>query len=370
MTSPETVVELPVDQLVPSAANPRFKLRGLEELAESIKEHGVLEPLLVTRNGHNTHIVLAGHRRLAAAKLAGLSTAPCIVRKYEESAQLGIQLVENLQRDDLTELEEAKGYGQLADLKKSTREISRLVGKSQSHVVHRLALLKLSPKVTTDYESGRLRLTVEDVAQLATMPATEQDQLFKETSYGGVKERVRELKWREQERKRAEAAVAAAKNGKQTEISDPTIDRYRSEAEAANAKRKREDKLRREANEARALLLPRLVGRGERELQYAAVVMAHDARTDEGKIACEVLGLEAKKRQYGYPDYSLALAEHVTSKVRALEVCLALAIGAAESHARNSYAGPSPINRTHIERLQKLGYKPNSRDRALLRGRR
>lgn len=370
MTSPaETVQELPIETVLPSEHNPATRLRGLDELADSIREHGVLEPLLVTGNGHNTVHLVAGHRRLAAAKIAGLKTVPCIVRKFEESQQLAIQLVENLQREDLTPTEEALGYGKLAGepYRMSSRAIAKLVGRSQPHVIHRLALLKLAPPIQVDYESGKLKLTVEDVQLLAQKPHADQLRLFKETAWGSVKDRIRELKWREDEHRRAQAA----KQNKQTEIDDPVINGSAAQADRARAEQRKKDKLRREANEARAELHARLLGRGERELQYAAAVLAETVGTVAAKRAGELLELKPETRRNSYGQWSVwdaALFAHAQrSKTAAVDVIVALAIAEADERIRGNYAGGSPLSKLHIERLQKLGYKPNARDRALLK---
>lgn len=355
MATPETVVQLPVDALVPSTANPRIKLRGLDELADSVKEHGVLEPLLVTGNGHSTFVVLAGHRRLAAAKKAGLKTVPCLVREYSEGAQLEIQLIENLQRDDLSPLEEAKGFGQLVELKKSTREIARLVGRSQSHVMHRLSILRLSPKALEQLE----KFTVEDIAALAALPHERQDRILTETKYGTIAGRIRELQWRDQDEKRRAA------DAKKPKTADDK--RFEAQAAASRAAERKKDKLRREANEARTELLPRLLSRGERELQYAAGVLAESVSTIPAHRAGELLELAPVTRR-GFSDWSEALLKHAgKSRKAAVDVLLAVAIAEAEERIRGTYVGGSPLSRLHIERLQKVGYKPNARDRQLLK---
>ncbi len=366
MTSPpEAIVELPVDSLLPSLHNQRLKLRGLEKLAASVKEHGVLAPLLVTGNGHETYVMVAGHRRLAAAKMAGLKTVPCIVRTYAERELLATMLVENLQRDDLSPLEEARGYQQLVELKNSTREIARLVGRSQSIVVKRLQLLKLSARSSELYEAGKL--TIEDVGVLAALPAERQDLVLQKTTYGSMAQRVRELKWREEETKRqaaeAKRQAAEAKKPKPELRVNPSI------ARAQSAERKKE-KLRKEANAAREKAAPRLLSRGERALQYAAGVVAQSVSSREAQRAGELLKLKPVA-SHGRSDWSSALFKQAAkSKKSAVDVVLALAIGIAEERIRGTYVGGSPLSQLHITALQSVGYKPNARDKALLKGRR
>jgi ParB family chromosome partitioning protein len=366
-TPPETVQQLPIDSVLPSEHNPRLKLRGIDELAASIKEHGVLEPLLVTSNGHNTVHLVAGHRRLAAAKQAGLKTVPCIVRKFEESQQLGIQLVENLQRDDLSPMEEAKGYGKLSGepYRMATRAIAQLVGRSQSHVVHRLALLKLSPAAAADFESGKLTLTVEDVQALAALPHERQDRVLKETHYGSMVGRIRELEWHDEAAKRRAAEAAKPK----PKATARPVDRGLSKAE--QEKRANQVRLREEAAAARAAVIPRLLSRGELELQYAARVMV-----EQSPLAFDPLRLFTMLRLKKQPKVHAlkAILEHAgKSKKAAVETILALAIATVEkSIGRRKYYGGLSLetDRLYIERLTKVGYKPTEQDAAILKGKR
>jgi ParB family chromosome partitioning protein len=357
---PETVVELPVESLLPSEHNQRLKLRGLEELAASIKQHGVLEPLLVTANGNNSHHLVSGHRRLAAAKMAGRKTVPCIVRAYpEEGGLLMAMLVANLQRDDLSPLEEAKGYQQLADMRQSQRDIARLVGRSQPHVNKRLGLLKLSPGALAQFEAGKVPL--DDVALLAALPAERQDRVLHQTNHwgGSIAQCIHELEWKDKEAKRH--AEEAKKPKPKVVLEQERIgDRTRA------ADRKKE-KLRKEANEARAKLLPRLLSRGERELQYAAGVIAESTATIPCHRAAELLKLKQARGPYG-PSWTAALFAHAAkSKKAAVDVIVALALSEAEERIRGTYVGGSPLSMLHIGALQKVGYKPNARDQALLK---
>src|SRR6266851_4596213 len=364
----ETVVELPVESLLPSEHNQRLQLRGLEELAESIKQHGVLEPLLVTANGNNSHHLVAGHRRLAAAKMAGRKTVPCIVRAYpEEQGLLMAMLVDNLQRDDLSPLEEAHGYQQLADMHNSQRDIARLVGRSQPHVNKRLGILKLSPGALTQFEAGKVM--VDEVALLAALPAERPDRLFKETGqWGSISQRISELEWketqakrREEEAKRPKPKVTTGPSKAQREATQKVKEQRSKE------QRSKEQQLAAEAKAARAKVLPRLFSRGERELQYAGAVLAElldfagYGADDPVAQAFELLKLKAKKgRQVDQ------LREHAgRSKKAAVDVLVAAAIALGECEV-GSPSG-NPVARLHIERLQKVGYQPNASDRALLK---
>jgi ParB family chromosome partitioning protein len=144
-----SIVYLPVDEIGPNPAQPRrnFHLEGLSELAESIRQHGIINPLTVRLRGDRYELI-AGERRLRAAKLAGLREVPCIVMdvNMEESSLLA--LVENLQRRDLDFIEEAEGISMLIRIYgMSQEEVARRLGKSQSAVANKLRLLKLPSDV-------------------------------------------------------------------------------------------------------------------------------------------------------------------------------------------------------------------------------
>lgn len=141
------VLWLPVESLQPNPDQPRqyFAPEGLEELAESIKVHGILQPLSVRRTAGG-FVLVSGERRLRAAKLAGLREVPCIVVEVDDTASSLLALVENLQRRDLDFWEEAQALDKLIrTYHLSQEEAARRIGKSQSAVANKLRLLKLSP---------------------------------------------------------------------------------------------------------------------------------------------------------------------------------------------------------------------------------
>lgn len=146
------VLYLPLGSIRPNPAQPRrvFDPAGLQELADSIREYGILQPLTVRRR-ENGYELIAGERRLRAAGMAGLTQAPCLVAAVDEEASGMLALVENLQRRDLDFIEEAEG---LARLMKtwglSQEQAARKVGKSQSAVANKLRLLRLSPSVLAE----------------------------------------------------------------------------------------------------------------------------------------------------------------------------------------------------------------------------
>lgn len=157
---------IPLDRIEPSRTNPRKNFQGPEfdELVGSVKRHGVVSPILVrpltpaqASQGTENYQIVAGERRYRAARKVGLKTIPAIVRELTDERALELQLVENLQRQDITALEEAQGYVQLIDAMAKEQakrprpelvaEVARKVGKSTRYVYQRMALIKLAPEV-------------------------------------------------------------------------------------------------------------------------------------------------------------------------------------------------------------------------------
>ena len=144
------VERIPVGKIVPNPYQPRkdFEEDALDDLAASIAEYGVLQPLLVARSDNGEYVLIAGERRLRASKLAGLKDVPAIVSSYTKQQSAEIALIENLQREDLHFLEEAEGYEKLMTQFNLTQEAMALrVGKKQSTIANKLRLLNLSPEI-------------------------------------------------------------------------------------------------------------------------------------------------------------------------------------------------------------------------------
>ncbi len=154
------VVELDVEGIERNPRQPRrpFGEEDLHELADSIREHGVLQPLMVAQpEGSDDYVLIAGERRLEAAKMAGLSTVPAVVREATDEQLLVWALIENLQREDLNPIEAAEGYRQLADdFGLSHEAIAERVGKSRSAVSNTLRLLNLPEEVREAVDAGRI----------------------------------------------------------------------------------------------------------------------------------------------------------------------------------------------------------------------
>ncbi len=152
-------LEIPVDDIKPNPDQPRsrFDDESLEELAASIKEVGVLQPVVVTRDDQGHHYLIAGERRWRAARRAGLGTIPAVVRGTSGESSLVEALVENVQREDLTPLEEAHAYRQLLEnTGMKQEEVAERVGKSRSAVSNTLRLLQLPGTVQAMIDNGRL----------------------------------------------------------------------------------------------------------------------------------------------------------------------------------------------------------------------
>lgn len=157
----ETFFECAVDKIVPNKYQPRseFNQQELQELSDSIKEKGVIQPLIVTYNTEdNVYELIAGERRLRASKLAGLSHVPVVVMDIEnEDSLLELALIENIQRTDLNPIEEADAYRKLIEKFGYTQEeTAKRVGKQRSTVTNMLRLLKLPESVRNDVSSGLL----------------------------------------------------------------------------------------------------------------------------------------------------------------------------------------------------------------------
>lgn len=152
------VLELPIDQIDRNPRQPRsqFSESELDDLTESIRQHGILQPLLVIASDDGYQLI-AGERRLIAAKKAGLSMVPAVVREAGAQTSLEMALVENLQRSDLNPLEAAEGYRQLIeDFELTHDEVAARIGKSRSSVTNSVRLLRLSAAVRKALEAGKI----------------------------------------------------------------------------------------------------------------------------------------------------------------------------------------------------------------------
>lgn len=144
-TPKDEIVEIPISELMSNPYQPRkvFDDEALKELSESIKEHGVFQPIIVKKSvrGYN---IIAGERRAKASRIAGLTTIPAIVRDFTDEEMMQVALLENLQREDLSAIEEAKAYKSIIESMRLTQdELAKKLGKSRSHITNMLGLLRL-----------------------------------------------------------------------------------------------------------------------------------------------------------------------------------------------------------------------------------
>lgn len=188
-TSEEAIVEnirslrhLPVEFLHASPNNPRkhFADADLEDLAKSIRDKGLLQPLVVRPRGDGDFEIVAGERRWRAAQKAGVHEVPVLIRELSDGEALEIALIENIQRSDLNPLEEARAYGMLLDQFNYTQQqLADSVGKSRSHIANTLRLLTLPDSVRQMIEDGKLTAGHARTLVATDSPAELADQIIK-----------------------------------------------------------------------------------------------------------------------------------------------------------------------------------------------
>ena len=216
-------LEVDVEKLLPNPHQPRteFDKDALQELADSIKEHGVIQPVLVEKADGDNYYIIAGERRTRAAKLAGLTKIPVRVQSFSEEKKLEIALIENIQREDLNALEEALAYRKLMDMCSITQdEVARRVGKNRTTVTNALRLLKLPEDMQTSLANDEITAGHARALLSVTNPA-DQRILF-------ARILGQDLSVRETERQAAELngggkAAVKAKPKKSAEKKDPDI---------------------------------------------------------------------------------------------------------------------------------------------------
>lgn len=156
----ERIATLPLQKVEPNRSQPRkkFDSKGLNELADSIREHGVITPILVQKED-DYYQIIAGERRWRAAKIAGLKEIPAIIKNYEGAEKLAVSLIENIQREDLDVIEEAQAYRQLIDDYALTQEqVAKRVSKSRTAITNAMRLLNLDERVQTMLAEGAIAM--------------------------------------------------------------------------------------------------------------------------------------------------------------------------------------------------------------------
>lgn len=202
--------KIAIDKLTPGKFQPRlhFDETALQQLAESIKAHGVLQPLLVRPKGKDSFEIIAGERRWRASQIAKLHEIPVVVEELNDKQALEIALIENLQREDLSAVEEAEGYQRLMDEFGHTQEvIAEQLGKSRSHVANTLRLLKLPQSVRQmvlkgDLSAGHARALVgaknpdelADAILKRSLSVRQTEQLVQNTADGKLKAKTKKTK--------------------------------------------------------------------------------------------------------------------------------------------------------------------------------
>lgn len=209
------VLEVSVNDIVPNPHQPRihFSEEKLAELGESIRQHGILQPLIVTKNEKGTYELIAGERRFQAAKSVGLKTVPAIVREAREQEKFELAIIENVQRHDLNPIEEAKAYRKLMDeFGLSQEDVARKMGKSRSAIANISRLLQLPVEIQRAVAEGKIS-EGHAKAILALDNPEKQRALFDLIVKNGLTVRETEAKARE----------TSARPHKRTIAADPTV---------------------------------------------------------------------------------------------------------------------------------------------------
>ena len=248
----EVLAQIAVGELRPGKYQPRTRMdeASLAELADSIRARGVIQPIVVRPVGDSAYEILAGERRWRAARLAGLEKVPAVVRAVSDDAALGIGLIENIQREDLSPIEEASGLKRLIDEFRITHEeAATAVGRSRAAVTNLLRLLELAHAVQEMLQDGRLEMG--HARALLGVSKQRQVELAQRVVADGLS--VRETERLVQE------AQSAPKAGARSAKAKLDGDSRRLQEELA------------EALGARVLLKPRRAGRGSVVIDYASL---------------------------------------------------------------------------------------------------
>ena len=213
-----SAAELPIHLLYPNPHQPRTRVReeGLDDLAQSIRAQGVIEPLVVRPRAAGGFEIIAGERRWRAAELAGLASVPAVVREVDDRQAMAMALIENIQREDLTPLEEARAFkALLAEYAFTHEELAEAVGRSRAAVSNMLRLLNLAPGVSDLLENGALEMG--HARALLPLPTMDQEAAARRIVALGLSVR------------QAEALVKRLQNGERPTRQEPDPDTRRLE---------------------------------------------------------------------------------------------------------------------------------------------
>jgi ParB family chromosome partitioning protein len=349
---------LPIDSIVPAEDNLRRRVGDLRDLTASIAAVGVVEPLVVSPDGEGHYRIVAGHRRHAAAQKAGLTELPCAIRTLSDTERVEIMLVENLQRSDLSPIEEAAGYFRLVEHGLTQRELAARVGRSPRHVAARLTLLELPRRVQDELHAGRL--TVGDGQALLALrdePEVIERILGDEWSRQDIERAVvREQQRREAARTAQRNATTDGNESGSRRRTRPSNDDPEHSSDPAASERA-EAKARNAASNARIdfarALVTRKLPKADATALVAAQVLA-DLSATHAKLTCRILDTEPVEGPWG-PDYRATVearaAASTADRDRAL-LAAALAIG--EEAARHSPTGETATR--HAAFLRTYGF--------------
>ncbi len=228
------VLDLDIDIIKPNPYQPRktFNQEALQELSESIKEHGLLQPIVVYDNGDGDYVLIAGERRLRASKLAGLSNIRAIVAEIEQKKMRELAIIENIQREELNAIELALSYQELLEEYDITHEeLSKRINKSRTQITNTLRLLQLCDEVKTML--GEEKITQGHAKMLVTL--SESEQKLVADSIIGQRLSVRDT----------ETLIKKLKNGQDSTAKD-SISKAKSKGQAKNLDISLLEELRRE----------------------------------------------------------------------------------------------------------------------------
>ncbi|MBN1696639.1 MAG: ParB/RepB/Spo0J family partition protein [Spirochaetales bacterium] len=189
-----SIIEVPLDAIKPNPYQPRksFSDEGLSELADSIREKGVIQPIIAEKQQDESYILISGERRVRASRIAGLATIPAILGTFSVMEKLENALIENIQRENLSSLEEAEGYRRLIDtFNLNQEEIAKKVGKKRSTIANTLRLLKLPAAMKAALDEGAFT-PGHARAVLSLVNPSDQKLLFQEIVTNGISVRAAE----------------------------------------------------------------------------------------------------------------------------------------------------------------------------------
>lgn len=215
------IAYIDINQIKPNAKQPRkvFDEEKLEELAESIREHGLIQPVIL-RKAENGYEIVAGERRWRACRIIGIKEIPCIVKELSDEENMLLAIIENMQREDLNPIEEAEGLKQMIDTYGLTQEeVSRSVGKSRPYIANSLRLLKLPDKIVQHLSEGQLSAG-HAKALAGVEDEMKQLRLAEDIIKKGLSVRQLEKMIREDKPKGRKTAITKAKNADVKRVED------------------------------------------------------------------------------------------------------------------------------------------------------